>query len=154
MGRHYGGNITGKFWFSSQPSNDIENLCSAKPEKIYICGVCGVEMDDTVCDECGENEDYESQSYSLRYELLKDIHEHEIKETLLRIESIIDTSNLNITYYEEDDTTYYEINNDTYEINNDTNTLRSPALVARYCLGNQILWWFREHDVCCVECEV
>ena len=41
MGRYYGGDIEGKFWFAVQPSNDISNLVACDELEQFIWKCCG-----------------------------------------------------------------------------------------------------------------
>ena len=45
MGRHYDGDIIGKFWFGIQDSNDITNLITMDSYKYYIWKGCGCNAD-------------------------------------------------------------------------------------------------------------
>lgn len=55
MGRYYQGDISGKFWFAVQPSNDVENLCNIKGTIDFNwieCGCIVENFNDTFCKNC------------------------------------------------------------------------------------------------------
>ena len=61
MGRFYGGDIEGKFWFGIQPSQDINNLIkniNFKTNYTWKVCDCSVENENlTYCNDCYENEE-------------------------------------------------------------------------------------------------
>lgn len=61
MGRFYGGDIEGKFWFGIQPSQDINNLIkniNFKTNYTWKVCDCSVENENlTFCNDCYENEE-------------------------------------------------------------------------------------------------
>jgi uncharacterized protein YdcH (DUF465 family) len=109
MGRFYGGDIEGKFWFGVQDSCDISNLVDIEYTIGHIWKACGcsARIDDKFCEDCYDNydehvlavkeeyDDYEEgdllyeEGNEIYYNLYKDWHYDELTETLEQLKSKI-----------------------------------------------------------------
>lgn len=107
MGRYYGGDIEGKFWFGVQSSCDINNLVNIEYITEYVwkaCG-CGARIEDEkFCTDCYENYDehvlaIQENDYDMEdklmyregcnvyYQIYKDEHYDELLESLQLVRS-------------------------------------------------------------------
>ena len=165
MGRYYEGDISGKFWFGIQNSNDISNLCDAEYEHGYCwsCG-CDANLDDIAnykyCINCYQSleehqqdlADYEeiySEIEYIHYYLEKSIDQKEIEISLNVIEAVLDTKLFEIIFGKDTDQSLYYLLN----ISDENWKKIDKELLARYCLGKQILKCFEYKESCYVECE-
>ena len=103
MGRYYGGDIEGKFWFGVQSSCDINNLVDIEYITEYVWKACGCNArieDETFCTDCYENytehvlaiqeNDYDMEEddtmyregCNVYYQIYKDEHYDELVENL------------------------------------------------------------------------
>lgn len=141
MGRYYFGSIRGKFWFACQDSDDALHFGATTVE----CE-CEFEYD-------SDNSDSSSNEFECSL-LHLEIHSDQIpdiQETLNELELQIGSdiiNNLNITFDKESD---FE-----YDIEDfDESDENKNELVARWCLGKQILEFFTvtESEYCYMLCE-
>lgn len=101
MGRFYSGDISGKFWFGVQSSDDISELISYIPSNSYIWKSCGCYVDDDdiegkYCNDCYD---------SIDSHILQVVEEQDYEDGLLYIEE------QNINYSLDKDTHYQELVN-------------------------------------------
>jgi len=106
MGRFYSGDISGKFWFGVQSSDDISELVSYVPSNNYIWKSCGCYVDEDIpegkyCRGCYESldshileveeeENYEDgllymEEQNINYELDKDTHYQELVDSMNKL---------------------------------------------------------------------
>jgi hypothetical protein len=161
MGRYYYGDISGKFWFGVQASNDADHFDGVH-EKVemyyYECEGCGEETDkeDEKPDEpnyickCGcetwtlETEGAEEVSYTF-----DESHVEFIGKTLNDLESKI--PEFDITIDEDDDYSYSFSDEDWVKIQKLDKSVQE--LVARWCLGKQLESYLDTFDTCTFRCE-
>jgi hypothetical protein len=170
MGRHYFGDITGKFWFAIQSSDDVERICDITDTPIYEYHVCGCEVEDhthlSFCKHCyntykehltaaleedaieDDHEPLYTETSMIRYTLTKEEHLSQITNF---IETVKDTplfSKFTLSIDTKDN--YYE-----YTLERHTTELSTAELItlARFCLASQIAKCFKEQDTCCFDAE-
>lgn len=166
MGRYYYGSISGKFWTGIQPSNDVENLCDIVSHRQCVWVGCGCIKNEDIesinyCDNCydsleehtddaenGENKLSFNNEQLIYYELDKNNHGLQIKDSLRLIETQVDTTKLCITFSN---------NNTDLVVNIEKDSLFNRSeleLLARYCLGKHIMEWFEKNDLCSIDVEL
>ena len=82
------------------------------------------------------------------YELDKNNHGLQIKDSLRLIETQVDTTKLCITFSN---------NNTDLVVNIEKDSLFNRSeleLLARYCLGKHIMEWFEKNDLCSIDVEL
>ena len=110
MGRFYSVDISGKFWFGVQSSDDISELVSYIPINNYIWKSCGCYVDEDIpegkyCKGCYESldshilqveeeDDYEDgllymEEQNINYELDKDTHYAELVDSMNKLKLTI-----------------------------------------------------------------
>ena len=160
MGRYYSGEISGKFWFAVQSSNDADYF-GVTYETVITYIVCNCYYD---------NEEYCSACYSSLEEHKEVIKEEEFKE-----------EECDKTYQISDNEIYYEFtydnidsvkeqikvlefivgkHMDSYKIMDDENEItynykvpeniekNELEFIARLCLGKQILYCLEKNNSC------
>ena len=168
MGRYYSGQISGKFWFGIQSSVDACNF-GAAPEHVINYHVCGCtyepnenENDETqYCRDCFEScEQHKQEIIDEEIECYDNKKTWAVSESELsfsfgnaHIEQVIELVNeleeqvgKYIPEYvikDEDDEITYNCDKMTQNMTNDEH-----ILVARLCLGKQILYCLEKHDSC------
>lgn len=166
MGRYYYGNIEGKFWFGVQDSDDISNLCNIDYETLYYWEGCNCDTNLVqiknigYCSNCYNDkeshlkdidDDNDTQLYNesnmIKYSLIKDIHEEQIKSKLISIESQIDLNLFKLIF--DKDNKFYNYH---LKISEENSKKIDMQLLARYCLGKQILEYFTNNEICNVIC--
>ena len=154
MTRIYYGSIKGKFWPGIQSSRDVEYLCNTTPILSYKYIGCncdyveGYSLD--YCYNCYVtkknhmkqinifDKELIYQTKLIKYYIYKDPHKNQIIENLKFLELLIDIDSFDV-YFENND--YVLVKKPNY-INIDENNM----LVARYCLGLQILEYFKQNE--------
>lgn len=183
MGRFYNGDITGKFWFGIQESNDISNLidinyipelfwkicnCGANPLTTNYCNICFSSNKEHMNKIIEENEYddrlmYYEQSV-VTYEIDKELYYNELNTNMnklkLKIPAIIIDSFDNIQHNDDILNAFTGVFDHIIEIlNNIKNTEQTEdinilsGLVARYIIGFQIQYYLKNHDHCTIYCE-
>lgn len=164
MGRYYSGNISGKFWFAIQSSYDPQNLgCSQNDFYEYVlCGCICNNKNITYCMSCYDNEE-EHKNDLIKYHFpnnslirVSDKLEWSISiskknyllQKILEIESTIDVKKyINDISFNKNDNYDYDIKiTDLF----DSADKKIDELLARWCLGKQILNYFEfeKNDLC------
>ena len=169
MGRYYNGQISGKFWFGVQSSDDASYFGIEHKDVtiFYLCG-CGCESpkDKEYCRECFscyeehrqamlEDEDVEfgdddNTWYVSNTEIFYEFDETDIgkvEEEANKLEEIVGK------YMDS-----YEIHDEDMEITYSymlSENMKDDDLVyiARLCLGRQILYCLKKHGTCCFSSE-
>jgi hypothetical protein len=162
MGRHYWGNIKGKFWFGKQCSNDAENFGEEPNFPIHYCYTCGCEDyeefhdDEDVlegeCETCGCEYDCEKQDNEseLEFYFNKD-NVNDIQAVLDEIKAILPDIPIPVFTKIDDGET---VPTDDYECELEYQNDEHEDLQARWCLGHQILACIEDNDECNFTCEV
>jgi hypothetical protein len=158
MGRYYSGEISGKFWFGIQDSNDADYFGVEYKDVIiyYVCN-CYYDNDETYCSSCyssleehmqaiKEEEEITDKTWHISdneiyYEFTED-HVNNVKEQIKVLEYIVGKHmNSYKIIDDENEITYdYTIPD---EINKD-----ELGLIARLCLGKQILYCLEKNKNC------
>jgi hypothetical protein len=181
MGRHYNGDIHGKFWFGIQDSNDITNLITIDSYQYYnwkICGCCADIEGSNYCTDCYSsikehiedikaNDDYDDaclyyEECCQDYNIDKSTHYQELVDNMNKLKK-----GINDEIIEEFDKIPQDDNildaftgvfdnvlpfiNKMKEEKQEKKELE--ILVARYTLGFQIEYCLRKTGVCNVACE-
>lgn len=181
MGRFYGGDIEGKFWFGVQSSDDISTLLNISCESNYIWKVCGcvAEINDyDYCDDCYsskeqhikdtvEEEEYEDDclymdEQNISYNIDKDDHYEELINNLKILEHHIPKTIMNeFNNIPQDDNILNAFTGvfnkvftifDSLELN-EIQKQKIAVYTARYTLGYQIKYCLEKKDSCGVYCE-
>lgn len=171
MGRYYDGDISGKFWFGTQSNYDPQNLgCSST--KVYQYKLCGCKYENkgiSYCTNCYHSEEEHQKKLEEHKKMFNEkidrssslIHEHpklkwtisrsekeKILDKIKKIESVIDVKKYitSISFYKEDDNSFgYDIEETDLC---DTDDLKINTLLARWCLGKQILNYLEDNEQC------
>ena len=183
MGRYYCGQITGKFWFGVQSSSDASYF-GVKHKDIVQYQVCGCELDESYIDHVIENETLYikiNRDGLFCEDCFETFDEH--KQALVDDDIIFDGNNWYISdheiYYQFEITdinvvtsqiqklehvvgkhmTSYKINDEngeiTYNYSDPKNlTADELVLVARLCLGKQILYCLQTYGTCYFSAEL
>ena len=179
MGREYGGDIEGKFWFGVQGSDDIGNLVNIEPLPQSLtwhgCG-CTVDFDeknDLYCKNCYESkeafldemgEDFDEDPYFeeqvIVYQLYEE-HLDELKETMENLEKEIDPRIIaEFKKIDKDMSNAFEgIFKPVSEVINQVlkekeETKNNTEIIARYTLGQQIKQCLEKKGSCTICCEL
>ena len=176
MGRYYYGTISGKFWFAIQSSDDASNFKDTNfitPEEYYCYYHCGCEvtnMNNEYCHSCYSNyeDHYECldecdisciddkllahRSNHIKYEF--DSTELDfINSVLEKLENEIGKDNiehLKLSIKDEDGEFEYDLDNDIINVLSDS----TNELIARWCLGKQIVTALEKLEYCNIYCEL
>jgi hypothetical protein len=181
MGRFYGGDIEGKFWFGIQDSNDIENLVTITSNTFFSWNVCNcvAEIDDDYCRNCYESKNehikqaIEEQEYEDEclyhedccsgYSLDKETHYKELVMNMEKIKKQIpkviieefDKIEQNDKILDAFTGVFNNIEKILNKINFDNKKQQNnqTILIARYTIGYQIEYCLRNRGDCNVHCE-
>ena len=155
---------SGKFWFGIQDSCDATNFgVEPKDELCYSC--CGCLADDVelYCSICYESYDDHKKEYLenndiedennfrlieesnfIYYNFTSD-NIHNIQDVLNKIEEEIDVSKVEYTIEDKQgEAVSYDISGELPE---------NSELLARWCLGKQILYYLNKYNECNFSCE-
>ena len=177
MGRFYSGDISGKFWFGVQDSDDISELVSHIPTESYIWKSCGCYVDeddaeDEYCKGCydsieshilevEEEENYEdgllyTQDQNIIYVLDKETHYQELIDNMDKLKTVIPADVIskfnNIPQNDYILDAFTGVFNDICAHTN-IETHNEMVLLARYILGYQIEYCLRITGSCNICCE-
>lgn len=167
MGRYYSGQISGKFWFGIQSSDDASNF-GVKHRTLFsyfLCN-CGCENKSiSYCNDCyGSYEEHRQAiiddeendlEFNKRRKNLWRKDESEIyytfkKRHIKKVEQIVKDLDKEVGQYiigynikDENDEIEYD-----YENIDDTIDKDKMELLARFCLGRQILYCLKKHYTC------
>ena len=183
MGRHYNGDIIGKFWFGIQDSNDINNLITMDSYKYYIWKGCGCNADiehsnyctdcyktikehidyvtstDNYEDEClyGEEccQDYiiDTTHYQELVDNMNELKKEINDEIIEEFDKIPQDDNILDAFTGVFDNSLALLNSIIKEKQEKLEKKKLEILVARYTLGYQIEYCLRKTGVCNVACE-
>ena len=167
MGRYYSGDISGKFWFGVQSSGDASEF-GIKYKKIYNYFLCNCNCENKnlrYCLDCYDCYDdhriaimndndieihksrknlwYESET-EICYDIKKR-HQKAIKEKVNLLEEMVGHYMANYFIKDDDDEIYYDYDMIDEDIMNDNETM---TLLARLCLGKQILYCLKKKKKC------
>jgi hypothetical protein len=162
MGRYYSGQISGKFWFAIQNSDDASNFGVQYKEEInyYVC-YCPYENKENYCIDCfssreehmeaikDEFDEYYDETWNMDFNQISyQFTENDIdkvKECIKNIE--LKVGKYMDSYVINDDEDTNEI---TYDISNDNfpSDKLELELIARLSLGKQILYCLEKYGTC------
>jgi hypothetical protein len=165
MGRYYCGDISGKFWFGVQSSNDASEY-GIKHKKVFTYFLCNCNCENKknrYCTSCYESYDehreaiinddsteitkrrknlwYESDT-EIWYNIRK-CHTKIIKEKVDVLESQVGKYMSNYIIKDDDNEIRYD-----YDAIDNNIEKETQELLARLCLGKQILYCLRKQDKC------
>jgi hypothetical protein len=178
MGRYYSGDISGKFWFACQTSDDAENF-GGKMEKYESYAICGCRYEYDILLDWGRDKEYcrncndsheehlkkvkdegfedilvESESFDMVFngDQLKEVQEHiaELDKTALKFIK-------SFTMNEDSDYEYdFEVK-DEYACKdsdfNDKVSKQERELIARWCLAKQVEQCLIDNGECSFTCD-
>lgn len=181
MGRFYSGDISGKFWFGLQDSDDISNLIKVNYEYDYCWKICGciADIDNyTYCTSCFtsiedhinetvDEEEYENECLycrdeNINYSLDKKTHYNELISNMNILKKHIPIEIINeFNKIPQNDKILDTFSGSFEKFNNILKSLdfskydksRVFIYIARYLLGFQIKYCLETKNSCYISCE-
>jgi len=169
MGRFYSGDISGKFWFGVQNSDDASHFGLKHTDIMtyHVCGCTCESMDrDTYCTDCYSSFEEHVQAINdddciddicdnsvmtcyvseceICYEFEKQ-HLEIVEERVRKLENIVGQYMSSYKIVEKNGDIQYDIDDDIIPTIGDSETL---MYIARLCLGKQILYCLQQKGQC------